>query len=94
MVSALVTGVAVVLVFSIMVLAHEVGHFFAARRAGVKVEEFGIGYPPRLLTVAKRGDTEFTINAIPVGGFVRMLGEEDPEAPGSLASKSRLARAP
>ena len=89
----MLTIVAVVIVFSIMVLAHEMGHFVAARRAGVKVEEFGLGYPPRLWTVAKRGDTEFTINAIPVGGFVRMLGEEDPEAPGSLASKSRLARA-
>ncbi len=92
MVSALVTGIAVVIVFSLMILAHELGHFVAARRAGVKVEEFGLGYPPRILTVARRGDTEFTINAIPVGGFVRMLGEEDPHAPGSLASKSRLSR--
>src|SRR4030042_1509276 len=93
MATALLTGIAVVVVFSLMILAHETGHFVAARRAGVKVEEFGVGYPPRILTIAKRGDTEFTINAIPVGGFVRMLGEEDPEAPGSLASKSRLSRA-
>lgn len=92
MATALVTGIAVVVVFSLMILAHETGHFVAARRAGVKVEEFGFGYPPRILTIARRGDTEFTINAIPVGGFVRMLGEEDPEAPGSLASKSRLWR--
>jgi regulator of sigma E protease len=88
----IVTAVAVIVIFTLMVLAHEVGHFIVARRAGVTVEEFGIGYPPRILTFAKRGDTEFTLNAIPVGGFVRMLGEEDPEAPGSLASKSRLAR--
>ena len=93
MVSMLVTIIAVAVVFTLMVLAHELGHFVVARRAGVKVEEFGIGYPPRILTIAKRGDTEFTLNAIPVGGFVRMLGEEDPEAPGSLASKGRLARA-
>ena len=93
MINMLITGIAVVVVFSLMILAHEMGHFVAAKRAGVKVEEFGIGYPPRLLTVAKRGDTEFTINAIPVGGFVRMLGEEDPQAPGSLASKSRPWRA-
>jgi len=92
MVSALVTVIAVVLIFTLMVLAHEVGHFIVARRAGVKVEEFGIGYPPRILTFAKRGETEFTLNLIPVGGFVRMLGEEDPQAPGSLASKSKLAR--
>jgi regulator of sigma E protease len=87
-----VTAVAVVMIFTLMVLAHEVGHFIAARRAGVKVEEFGLGYPPRILTFARRGGTEFTLNAIPVGGFVRMLGEEDPKAPGSLASKSRAAR--
>lgn len=93
MVSTLVTAVAVVFVFSLMILVHEAGHFVTAKRAGVKVEEFGIGYPPRLFKVAKRGDTEFTINLIPVGGFVRMVGEEDPEEPDSLASKSRLARA-
>jgi len=92
MISALVTVIAVVLIFTLMVLAHEVGHFIVARRAGVKIEEFGIGYPPRILTFAKRGETEFTLNLIPVGGFVRMLGEEDPQAPGSLASKSKLAR--
>jgi regulator of sigma E protease len=56
------------------------------------VEEFGLGYPPRLFTIAKRGDTEFTVNAIPVGGFVRMVGEEDPTESNSLASKSRLVR--
>ena len=91
-VTILVTAVAVVVVFSLMVLVHELGHFMVAKKAGVKVEEFGLGYPPRLFTVAKRGDTEFTINAIPVGGFVRMLGEEDPSEPNSLASKSRLVR--
>lgn len=91
--TTVVTAVAVVLVFSLMVLVHEMGHFVAAKKAGVKVEEFGLGYPPRLLTIAKRGGTEFTINAIPVGGFVRMVGEEDPEEPNSLASKSRLVRA-
>lgn len=89
----LVTAIAVVVIFSLVVLAHETGHFVVAKKAGVKVEEFGIGYPPRLLRVAKRGDTEFTINAIPIGGFVRMVGEEDPEQPNSLASKSRLVRA-
>jgi regulator of sigma E protease len=91
-VTMLVTGIAVVIIFSLMVLVHELGHFVVAKRAGVKVEEFGLGYPPRILTIAERGDTEFTINAIPVGGFVRLVGEEDPSEPNSLASKSRLAR--
>jgi len=93
MITTLVTALAVVFVFSLMVLVHEAGHFVTAKRAGGKVEEFGIGYPPRLFTIAKRGDTEFTINLIPVGGFVRMVGEEDPQEENSLASKSRLARA-
>jgi regulator of sigma E protease len=91
-VTVLLTGVAVVVIFTLMMLVHETGHFVVAKRAGVKVEEFGLGYPPRLFTLARRGDTEFTINAIPVGAFVRLVGEEDPSAPNSLASKSRLVR--
>jgi regulator of sigma E protease len=91
-VTMLITGVAVVIIFSLMVLVHEAGHFMVAKKAGVKVEEFGLGYPPRLFTIGRRGDTEFTINAIPVGGFVRLVGEEDPSEPNSLASKSRLVR--
>jgi regulator of sigma E protease len=91
-VTMLATVVAVAIVFTVMMLVHELGHFLVAKKAGVKVEEFGLGYPPRLLTIGKRGDTEFTINAIPVGGFVRLVGEEDPSQPNSLASKGRLAR--
>ncbi len=91
-ISILLTAVAVAVIFTLMMLVHELGHFAVAKKAGVKVEEFGLGYPPRLLTVAKRGDTEFTLNAIPVGAFVRLLGEEDPSDPRSLASKSRLVR--
>jgi regulator of sigma E protease len=53
----------------------------------VKVEEFGIFYPPRLFSI-KRGDTIYSINVLPLGGFVKMSGEEDPDAPGSLAAKS------
>jgi regulator of sigma E protease len=87
------TLIAVVLVLSLLILVHELGHFAVAKFAGIRVEEFGIGYPPRLLTVARRGGTEYTINAIPFGGFVRMLGEEDPTHPDSFAAKSKLARA-
>jgi regulator of sigma E protease len=87
------TIIAFVIVLSILVLVHELGHFTVAKLTGIRVEEFGIGYPPRLLTVAKRGDTEYTINAIPFGGFVRMLGEEDPSHPESFAAKSKLTRA-
>jgi len=73
-------------VLSVLVLAHELGHFITARASGVKVEEFGIGSPPRLLSV-KRGETRYSLNAIPFGGFTKMAGEEDPKVPRSLASK-------
>ena len=86
------TIIAFLLVFSLLVFVHELGHFTVAKLAGIRVEEFGLGYPPRLLTIARRGDTEYTINAIPFGGFVRMLGEEDPSQPDSFAAKSKLAR--
>lgn len=66
---------AFVIVFSILVLAHEFGHFIAAKRSGIKVEEFGFGLPPRLWG-KRKGETLYSINAIPFGGFVRMLGEE------------------
>jgi len=81
------------LVLSLLVFVHELGHFVVAKSTGIKVEEFGFGYPPRLLTLARRGDTEYTINAIPFGGFVRMLGEEDPTHPESFAAKGKLVRA-
>lgn len=84
--------IAFVLVFSSLVLIHELGHFIMAKLAGIRVEEFGFGFPPRLLTIMKRNGTEYTINAIPFGGFVRLLGEEAPSQPGSFASKSKLVR--
>jgi len=62
--------------FSVLILIHEFGHFFAARAAGVRVEEFGLGMGKKLFG-KKIGETEFTLNAVPFGGFVRMLGEED-----------------
>ena len=64
--------------FSIIVLAalHELGHFFVAKKCGVKVEEFGIGYPPRIFG-KKIGETLYSINLLPLGAFVKMEGEED-----------------
>jgi len=75
----------------LLVLTHEIGHFAAARLCKVKVEEFGIGFPPRAWGI-KRGETIYSINWIPLGGFTKLLGEEDPTAEGSLASKSIPAR--
>jgi regulator of sigma E protease len=79
-------------VFGLVILVHEFGHFVMAKRFGIKVLEFGIGYPPRIATLAVRDGVEYTLNAIPVGGFVRMLGEEDPTDPQSFARKSARVR--
>ncbi|TME32925.1 MAG: site-2 protease family protein [Chloroflexi bacterium] len=68
------TILAFVVVLVILVLVHELGHFIAAKLAGITVEEFGIGFPPRLASVIWRG-TRYSLNAIPLGGFVKMLGE-------------------
>jgi len=72
---------------SVILFAHELGHFITAKASGVKVEEFGLGFPPRLLSF-KRGETRYSLNAIPFGGFNKLAGEEDPGITRSLASKS------
>lgn len=64
------------LIFSTLIIVHEFGHYYAAIKSGVKVEEFGLGMGKKLYGY-QRGETEFTLNIIPFGGFVRMLGEED-----------------
>jgi len=70
---------------------HELGHFITAKRAGVKIEEFGIGIPPRLFGI-KRGETIYSVNAIPLGAFVKAAGENDPTVPRSLAGKGPWTR--
>lgn len=84
------------IVLAFLILVHELGHFWAAKKSGVRVEEFGIGFPPRLWGV-KKGETLYSINLIPFGGFVKMLGEntleEGIDAEDSLAAKSRWAQA-
>ena len=76
----------------VLVVAHELGHFVVAKLAGVTVTEFGVGFPPRIFGI-KRGGTTYSVNAIPLGGFVKMVGEEDPNLPGALASKRLRTRA-
>lgn len=82
-----------VLVAGGLILGHELGHFLAARLRGVRVEEFGIGFPPRLAKLGTIGGTKITLNWIPFGGFVRPAGEDDPTVPGGLAASSKLTRA-
>lgn len=71
----LLTAVAFVFLLSLLILIHEAGHFMAARRSGVTVEEFGIGLPPRARTLFTSRGTQFSLNWVPFGGFVRLKGE-------------------
>ncbi|MEK7640964.1 MAG: site-2 protease family protein [Patescibacteria group bacterium] len=66
---------------SVLILIHEAGHFFAARKFGIAVEEFGFGFPPRLFA-KKIGETLYSINLLPFGGFVRLFGENQWDAAG------------
>ena len=87
-----------IVIFSVLILIHEWGHFYFARRAGIKVEEFGIGLPPRAKAIYKdKKGTVYSLNWIPFGGYVRLYGEDasDPKvlkAKDSFASKSILRR--
>jgi len=71
----MITAIAFIIILSMLILIHELGHFVAARRNGVLVEEFGLGIPPRLWG-KKIGETIYSINALPFGGFVRLFGED------------------
>lgn len=81
-----------ILILGGLILGHEFGHFLMARSRGVRVEEFGLGFPPRLATLFHAGGTRFTLNLIPLGGFVRPAGEDDPAVPGGLASAPKATR--
>ena len=84
---------AVIPVLGVLVFVHELGHFLAARWMEVDVEEFGFGYPPRIATLFEHNGVKYTLNALPLGGFVRMVGEEgDFEQEGSLYQKKPWQR--
>lgn len=82
-----------IIVLSVLIFVHEFGHFITAKKSGMKVEEFGFGFPPRLWGV-KKGETVYSINWIPFGGFVKILGEsgEEENNPRSFSSKSATSR--
>ncbi len=73
-----------VVALALLILIHELGHFVVAKLLGVEIEEFGIGFPPRIVTLFERGGTKYTLNWIPLGGFVRPKGEGDPNQPDAL----------
>ncbi len=88
------TVLIVIAILVLLIVTHELGHFVAAKIFKVRVDEFGIGYPPRAFLLAKINDTEYTINWLPFGGFVRLFGEDDNEnGRGSFVRASRLKQA-
>jgi regulator of sigma E protease len=83
----------------VLVLVHEFGHFFTAKKFGIRVDEFGFGFPPKLFGI-KKGETEYTFNLLPIGGFVKIFGEnpdEDntngPDADRSFVNKPKWQQA-
>lgn len=83
----LLTVIVFILILSVLVLVHELGHFIAAKKFGIYVEEFGFGLPPRLFGI-KKGETIYSINYLPFGGFVKLYGEEGEEE----GKKNKIAK--
>lgn len=84
------------IILIVLILVHEFGHFIVAKKSGIRVDEFGLGYPPRVATLFKIGETRYTLNAIPFGGFVKIFGENPdgdsiagPEKNRSLVNKPK-----
>lgn len=93
----ILSALAFILLLSVLIMIHEWGHYYAAKISGVVVEEFGFGLPPKAKTLFKRKGTEFTLNWVPFGGFVRLKGEnavtkQAHTAPGSFGAASIPAR--
>lgn len=88
-----------IVILLVLVLVHEFGHFFAAKRFGIRVDEFGFGFPPKLFSF-KKGETEYSFNLLPIGGFVKIFGENPdeentigPEASRSFVNKPKYQQA-
>ncbi|MBM3261139.1 hypothetical protein FJY93_01835 [Candidatus Kaiserbacteria bacterium] len=91
----MITALLVIVILVALIVAHEFGHFLAAKLFGVRVDEFGVGYPPRAFTFGTWGGTEYTLNWIPFGGFVRLYGEDEKamRGQGSLIDAPRWKQA-
>lgn len=83
-----------IVVLVVLIVVHELGHFFAAKWSGMQVDEFGVGYPPKLAGV-RYGETEYSLNALPFGGFVSIYGEDETEAgnPRAFSARPRILQA-
>ena len=90
----MITALLVLAILVLLIVTHELGHFVAAKFFGVRVDEFGVGYPPRAFTFGTWGGTEYTLNWIPFGGFVRLYGEDaDARGKGSFIEAARWKQA-
>lgn len=89
----ILTIIVFIILLALLVLAHEFGHFIVAKKSGMQVEEFGFGFPPRIFAVRK-GETIYSVNAVPLGGFVKIMGENNDgaENPRSFINKGFWAR--
>jgi regulator of sigma E protease len=92
MIETLTSILGFVIVIGLLAFLHESGHYIVARLFKIEVEEFGLGLPPRMLHLFTIGPTEFTLNWIPFGAFVRPKGENNPEIAGGLAAAPPIAR--
>lgn len=94
MINIIVLIVVLVLSLAVLVLVHEFGHFIVAKRNGIRVDEFGFGFPPRVAKLFSWKGTDFTLNLLPFGGFVKIFGEnpDDPELSGAKPKDSFIAK--
>lgn len=93
--SLLISIIAFILILAVLVIVHEFGHFIVAKKSGIRVDEFGFGFPPRAKKLFTKNGTDFTLNWIPFGGFVKIFGEngdEEKKANDSFVSKSKLTQ--
>ena len=86
----ILTIIVFILILGLLIFSHEFGHFVAAKKAGMKVEEFGFGFPPRIFGI-KKGETLYSINLFPIGGFVKIYGEQRPDKKRKVSKKDKRA---
>ncbi|MDP3646360.1 MAG: site-2 protease family protein [bacterium] len=87
------TTLLVIAILVLLIVAHELGHFIVAKIFKIRVDEFGIGYPPRAFLLGKIGETEYSLNWIPFGGFVRIYGEDEQLGQRSFSDAKRWKQA-
>ncbi len=88
----IVTIIQFILVLGVLIFAHEFGHYIMSKIFKIEVEEFGFGFPPKIVKLFTFQETDFTLNAIPFGAFVRPKGENDPEVAGGMAAANPWKR--